>query len=274
LCQLSALRQIYADSDRHRHLVDVMLSEHRNLAAAVTIPIPFGSAIAITAWPLRQFLVRHGMGRGLAALLLFFLSIVIVLVPTLVIAPHITDQLERAAQQFQSFFSSTPEQPAWIADVPLIGRRLNLGWDKIVAAEGNVRILIEPYTVEVERWMVAAAGALAESLVQVILSLIAACMFWANGEGLISVLHDALRRLGGPVAEHALDVAGSAVRGVASGVIGTAATQTVILAFGLTLAGVPGIAILSFIAFLLAISQVGAPLLIAIRGGAALALPA
>ncbi len=234
-----------------------------------TTPILFGSAIAIAAWPLRQFLVRHGMGRGLAAPLLFLLSVVIVLVPTLVIAAHLTDQLERAAQQFQSFFSSTPEKPAWIANVPLIGRRLTLGWDKIVAAEGDVRVLIEPYTGEVAQWLVAAAGALAESLVQLFLSLIAACMFWANGEGLISVLHDALRRLGGPVAEHALDVAGGAVRGVVSGVIGTAAIQIIILGLGLTLAGVPGVAILSFIALLLAISQVGAPLLIAIWGGAA-----
>jgi predicted PurR-regulated permease PerM len=106
-------------------------------------------------------------------------------------------------------------------------------------------------------------------MVQVLLSLIVATMFWTNGDGLVAVLHDALRRLGGPIAEQALDVAAGAIRGVAYGVIGTAAIQAVVLAIGLALAGVPGAGTLGFVALLLAISQIGGPLLILIWGGAA-----
>jgi len=54
--------------------------------------------------------------------------------------------------------------------------------------------------------MIGAARGLADSLVQVLLSLIVAIMFWTNGDGLVSVLYDALRGLGSPVAEHKLDV--------------------------------------------------------------------
>jgi predicted PurR-regulated permease PerM len=117
--------------------------------------------------------------------------------------------------------------------------------------------------------MIGTARALADSLVQVLLSLIVATMFWTNGDGLVSVLHDALRRLGGPIAEHALDVAGGAIRGVAYGVVGTAAIQAVLLALVLAAAGVPGVVMLGFIALLLAISQIGGPLLVLIWGGAA-----
>jgi len=117
--------------------------------------------------------------------------------------------------------------------------------------------------------MIGAARALADSLVQVILSLVVATMFWTNGDGLVSVLHDALRRLGGPIAERALDVAAGAIRSVAYGVIGTAAIQAVLLAFGLAVAGVSGAAMLGFVALLLAISQIGGPLLMLIWGGAA-----
>jgi predicted PurR-regulated permease PerM len=82
-------------------------------------------------------------------------------------------------------------------------------------------------------------------------------------------LHDALRRLGGPIAEKALDVAAGAIRGVAYGVVGTAAIQAVLLTIGLALAGVPGAAMFGFVALLLAISQIGGPLLVLIWGGAA-----
>ena len=117
--------------------------------------------------------------------------------------------------------------------------------------------------------MITAARALADSLVQMLLSLVVATMFWTNGDGLVAILHDALRRLGGPIAERALDVAAGAIRGVAYGVVGTAAIQAGLLAIGLAVAGVPGAVMLGFVALLLAISQIGGPLLVLIWGGAA-----
>jgi predicted PurR-regulated permease PerM len=78
-----------------------------------------------------------------------------------------------------------------------------------------------------------------------------------------------MRHLGGATAERALVVAAGAVRGVAYGVVGTAAIQAVLLGLGLFVAGVPGAAMLGFVALLLAISQIGAPLLILIWGAAA-----
>jgi predicted PurR-regulated permease PerM len=83
------------------------------------------------------------------------------------------------------------------------------------------------------------------------------------------MLHDALRRLGGLIAEQALDVAAGAIRGVAYGVVGTAAIQAFLLAIGLAVAGVPGAGMLGFVGLLLAISQIGGPLLVLIWGGAA-----
>jgi predicted PurR-regulated permease PerM len=234
-----------------------------------TIAILFGAALATATWPIRRTLVRQGLGRGATAAVLLLLSLVLVVLPMLAFAPHLADQMVRGTQRVQSYFAATPEPPAWIKAVPLLGRRLGAVWDRIVEVKGSLRALLEPYTANMEQLMIGAARALADSLVQVILSLLVATMFWTNGDGLVSVLHDALRRLGGPIAERALDVAAGAIRGVAYGIIGTAAIQAVLLAFGLAVAGVPGAAMLGFVAFLLAISQIGGPLLVLIWGGAA-----
>jgi predicted PurR-regulated permease PerM len=234
-----------------------------------TTAILFGAALSTAAWPLRQALVRHGLGRGLAAALLLLLSLVLVVLPMLVLAPHLADQMVRGAQGVQAYFAATPEQPAWIKSLPLGGRRLGAAWDRVVEVKGNLRALLEPYTANLEQVMIGVARALADSLVQVLLSLIVATMFWTNGDALVAVLHEALRRLGGPIAERALDVAAGAIRGVAYGVVGTAAIQAVLLAIGLAVASVPGVAMLGFVALLLAISQIGGPLLVLIWGGAA-----
>ena len=138
----------------------------------------------------------------------------------------------------------------------------------MVEVKGNLHALLEPYTANLEQMMIGAARALADSLLQVILSLVVATTFWTNGAALAAVLHDALRRLV-LVAEQALDVAAGLIRSVAYGVVGTAVIQAVLLAVGLAAAGVPGAVTLGFIALLLAISQIGGPLLILIWGGAA-----
>jgi len=64
-------------------------------------------------------------------------------------------------------------------------------------------------------------------------------------------------------------IVAGAIRGVAYGVVGTAVIQAVLLAIGLAVAGVPGAAMLGFVGLLLAISQIGGPLIILIWGGAA-----
>ncbi len=234
-----------------------------------TTAILFGASLATAAWPIREALVRRGFGRGPAAALLLILSLVVVVLPMLLFAPHLADQLVRGTQHVQEYFAATPEQPDWMRSLPLGSRRLGAAWDRVVEVKGNLRALAEPYTANLEQVVIGVERALADSLVQVLLSLIVATMFWTNGDGLVAVLHDALRRLGGPIAEQALDVAAGAIRGVAYGVVGTAAIQALLLAIGLAISGVPGAAMLGFVALLLAISQIGGPLLVLIWGGAA-----
>nr|WP_294556299.1 AI-2E family transporter [uncultured Rhodopila sp.] len=234
-----------------------------------TTAILFGAAVATAAWPARQALHRRGIPRRTAAAILLSLSLILIVVPTLIVAPRLADHLTGGIQRIETYLAATPEEPAWIKTVPLIGGRLDAAWDGIVGAEGSLRKVAEPYTGDLEQVMIGTAHALADSVLQVILSLAIATMFWANGDALVLILHDALRRLGGPLAEQALDVAAGAIRGVAYGVIGTALIQAVLLGAGLALAGVPGAGMLAFVGLLLAISQIGGPLLIIIWGGAA-----
>ena len=231
--------------------------------------ILFGASLATAAWPLRQVLVRHGLGHGMAATLLLLLSLALIGVPILAVAPNLADQLTGFMQRVQSYFAAAPELPARFGGLPLIGDRLTAAWGHLVESGGNLRSLAASYTVDIEQVIVASARALTDSVIQVILALIVATMFWTSGEKLVAVLHDVLRRLGGNTAEQTLDVAALAIRGVAYGVVGTAIIQALILTIGLMLAGVPGAAMLGFIGLLLAISQIGAPLVVVLWGGAA-----
>jgi predicted PurR-regulated permease PerM len=245
-------------------LVIGVLAVLRPFATAIL----FGTILATAAWPLRELLLRRGLKRGLDATLLLLLALAVVVLPLLAVAPGLAERLTQGASRLQDYFASSPQAPSWLAGLPIVGERLARIWDRAMHAEGGVRAFLGPYSDTLRNAFVEAAGALAQSVVQIILSLVVATFFWVSGDTLAAALRDILRRLSGETAAAALDVAGGAVASVAYGVVGTAVIQAVIMGIGLAVAGVPGAVLLGFVTLLLALSQIGAPLIIAVWGGA------
>jgi len=231
--------------------------------------ILFGAILAIAGWPLRDFLLRRGLKRGLAATLLLLLALAVVALPLLAMAPGLGERLAQGSGRLRDYFASAPQIPSWLAGLPVVGDRLAGMWDKMLLAKGNFWTMLEPYSDALREALVDAAGALGQSVLQIILSLVVATFFWVSGDTLAATLRDILRRLGGETVGAALDVAGGAVRSVAYGVVGTAVIQAVIMGIGLAVAGVPGAVLLGFVTLLLALSQIGAPLIIVVWAGAA-----
>jgi predicted PurR-regulated permease PerM len=234
-----------------------------------TTGILFGAILAIAAWPLRDSLLRRGLSRGLVATLLLVLALAVVVLPLMTLAPGLGERLTQGAGRLRDYFASAPQIPSWLAGLPVVGERLASMWDKVLLAKGNLGTVLAPYSDALRETLVEAAGALGQSVLQLILSLVVATFFWVSGDALTSTLRDIFRRLGGETAAAALDVAASAVRSVAYGVVGTAVIQAVIMAVGLAVAGVPGAVLLGFVTLLLALSQIGAPLIILVWAGAA-----
>jgi predicted PurR-regulated permease PerM len=231
--------------------------------------ILFGAILAIAAWPLRDFLLRRGLKRGLVATLLLLIALAVVVLPLMAIAPGLGERLTQGAGRLRDYFTGAPQVPSWLAGLPVVGERLARMWDKVLLAKGDIGAVLEPYSGALRQALVDAAGALGQSVLQIILSLVAATFFWVSGDALAATLHNILRRLGGETADIELDVAAGAVRSVAYGVVGTAVIQAVIMAIGLAAAGVPGAVLLGFVTLLLALSQIGAPLIIVVWAGAA-----
>lgn len=238
------------------------------LAPFVTA-ILFGGTLALAAWPLRAMLVARGWRRGLVAAVLLVGSLLLVLLPVLAVLPSLMEQVSHAMKLAQDYAATSPPPPPLLEKIPLVGKDLVRGWNKALDAHGDIRALIAPYAGPLRSFVMTAAQALADSVTQLLLSLIVATMFWTSGDTLAVGLRDVLARLGGEAATRALDVVGGAVRGVAYGVVGTAVIQGVLMAVGLAVSGVPAAALLGFVTMLLAISQIGAVLMIAVWGGAA-----
>jgi predicted PurR-regulated permease PerM len=232
--------------------------------------ILFGAILAVAAWPAREAMVRAGLPRGAAAFVLLLVALAVVVVPALLLAPGLSGQVARGSVRLTAFLATVPRTaPDWIAELPLVGGQLAALWADFASGEMNIVAALAPYSESLRHALVVVAAGLADSLLQLLLALAIATMFWVHGQEMAGELRDVLFRLGGAAAAEAVDTTGASIRGVAYGVIGTAALQAVLIGVGLSLAGIKGAVAFGFIALLAALSQIGLPLVYAIDLGAA-----
>jgi predicted PurR-regulated permease PerM len=232
--------------------------------------IMFGAILAIALWPLRDALVRRGLGRGIAATLLLLLVLAAIVVPTLAIAPGLVEAINAGMVRAREALLHAPvEAPAWLSDLPLVGGKITAGWGQLAEARENLGAVVAPYLVRFQSVLLSVAGGLADSLIQLLLALVVAAMLWTSGEAIADALHHAARRIGGPTGADVLATAGGAVRSVAYGVVGTSIWQGVAAAIGFAVAGIPAASLLGFLTFVFSISQVLGPLVVVMWAGAA-----
>lgn len=231
--------------------------------------IALGGFIAIGTWPARVALVRRGVRPGLAAIALLVALLLCVALPLLLMAPDLAAQIASVVVSAREAFENLPRTPPdWLAGLPLVGNAAASGWEHLQSLHGNVSTLVAPYGGQIARLLVDIGQAAASSLLQILLALLVAAMFWTGGDGMVAQLRDIAGRLGGATGVAAVDAAGGAVRGVAWGVVGTGLLQGVLMGMGLAIAGVPGAAVLGFLAMVFSISQVLSPLVVVTWVGA------
>jgi len=120
-------------------LVIGVLAVLRPFATAIL----FGTILAIAAWPLREFLLRCGVKRGLDATLLLLLALAVVVLPLLAVAPGLAERLTQGASRLQDYFASAPQAPSWLAGLPIVGDRLARIWGQAMLAEGGIRAFLD-----------------------------------------------------------------------------------------------------------------------------------
>jgi len=232
--------------------------------------IMFGSILAIALWPLREAMVARGLRPSLAATLLLLLVLAAVVLPTLLVAPGLVEAINAGtAWGREAVLRAPATPPEWLGNLPMVGERIAAGWAHAAASRDNLGGLLAPYAVRFQSVLLSVAGGLADSLLQLLLALVVAAMFWTSGEAIADALGHAAGRIGGATGVDALRTAGGAVRSVAYGVVGTSLGQGVLAAIGFAIAGVPAATLLGFLTFVFSISQVLGPLVIVTWAGAA-----
>lgn len=236
------------------------------MAASVWIVRPFltsfiwAAMIVIATWPALLWLQAHlTKRRGAAVAVMLFLILVVVVAPFLFAVLTIIGNGDDIAQWVRTLADARlPAPPAWVEHIPLAGKSVASKWEHFISLSNEeIATQLAPLTRKATRWFVAQAGGFIVIILQFFLMVIISGALYAKGEAVSGGVRRFARRLAGRHGEEAAVLAAKAIRGVALGVVVTAMIQSVIGGIALAATGIPAVALLMAVMFILCLAQLG-----------------
>lgn len=217
--------------------------------------------IVVASWPLMRAVQSLLWGqRWLAVSVMTLAMLVLLIVPFSGAISTIVANVDTIGGWVKTMgeFKLSPA-PAWLGSLPVIGEYGAQQWQAL-ASEGTEKLLaqIAPYAGGVTKWFVVQVGSLGVLFVELMLTVVFSAILYAHGEQAGAWVQRFGRRLGGESGDGAVLLSAQAIRGVALGVVVTALVQALLGGLGLWIAGVPFVAVLTALMFMLAVAQIGA----------------
>jgi predicted PurR-regulated permease PerM len=242
------------------------------LAAGLLIMKPFlpaliwATTIVVASWPLMLRLqARLGGRRGLAVTLMISALLAMLVVPIYLAVSTIMSSSDQISAYVSSFDNRTlPGPPGWLEAIPFLGPKAGATWrHHIEGGSSALAASLKPYVSMVVGFLASNAGTFGTMVIHFLLTLVIAALLFMNGEAASDSVVVFFRRIAGKQGESVVVLSGKAIRSVALGVVVTALGQTVLAGIGLYFAQVPFAGLLTAVALILCVAQVGpGPLLI------------
>ena len=220
----------------------------------------WATTLVVATWPL-MLRVQHRLWnkRWLAVLAMTLALLLVFIAPFWLAVATITQNFDRIVAWGSAVTSfKMPPPPSWLGDIPLFGNQIISLWLRLKAsAIADLAAKAAPYAGSAAGWLVGVLGGFGIAIVQFLLTLVIAAIFYAGGDRAEVIAERFGHRLAGARGRATVRLAGQAIRSVALGVVVTALVQSVMTGIGLAIGGVPLAAVLTAVTFMLCIAQLG-----------------
>ena len=219
--------------------------------------------LAVALYPLHQRLTNSLNGRqGLSATLLVVASLILIGAPTAMLGDSFAGHAKDAYTAFENDTITIKQPNPSVAEWPIIGEKLYHAWS---TAADDLPGYLKEYRPQLKQILGKVLGTAADTAGAVLLflgALIVAGIMMAYGGPGSQAIQRILCRLTDPMRGVRLQALITAtIRSVATGVIGVAFIQALLLGVGFYMAGVPAAGVLSVIVLLIGIAQVPASII-------------
>ncbi|MDR3299905.1 MAG: AI-2E family transporter [Candidatus Accumulibacter sp.] len=236
---------------------------------AVLLPftgtLMFAVVICVTTDPLRDRVLKLCRGRShLTALIMSALLVVLLLAPLAVLSGTLTQGIESAVRYLRSILEVglSADPPAWLSDLPLAGPVIETYWHELAASREEMNSLLRQLIDPTRKIALTTVSILGQGLLQLALVIFFAFFIFRDAEKYAGALRNGSQKLAGELGKRMQKLAGATVTSVMIGIVGTAAAQALVAMFGYLIAGVPAVAMLTFLTFIFSmVPVIGATLI-------------
>ena len=216
--------------------------------------------LAVALYPFHGYLAqRFGGHQMLAASLIVFLLFLLIVLPSGLLGVSFAEHIQQLQSTLKQEEFTIRQPPASVAGWPFIGQELHSAWS---AAAQDLPALLKKMHAQLlvlVKFLLALVANMAGGLLQFLGSLIIAGIMMVYGQEGNQVMQRIAGRIAGAekgARLHALSTA--TIRSVATGVIGVAFIQALLLGIGFIWAGIPGAGVLAFLVLIFGIAQLPA----------------
>ena len=245
--------------------IGILISAVAWIISPFVTSIIWAGMIVVTTWPVLLALeARVKNKRWLAVAIMTAALLLVVVLPILLAIAAIINGADDAYTWVKSLSTFTvPPPPEWLGGIPLAGPRLAGLWRQF-AQRGPEELFtyLAPYSRQTLSWFVAQAGSVGMVVLQFFLTVIIAAILYAKGEATAAGIRNFACRLAGQQGVAVMILAEKAIRSVAMSVVVTAIIQAAVGGIGLVVTGVPAVALLTAVMFMLCLAQIGPALVL------------
>ena len=219
--------------------------------------------LAVALYPLHQRIARRlGSREGRAATLLVIVGVLLIGVPSVMLGDTFVDHLRDLHATFEQKEIAIKQPDASVAEWPLVGKQIYEFWSSAAQDLPAVLKKVQPELVQFSKFLLSHVASTAGGILQFLGALIVAGVMMAYGQSGSLAAQQIICRVAGPEKGCSLhNLSTATVRSVATGVLGVAFIQALLLWVGFVWAGVPGAGILTLIVLLIGIAQLPATII-------------
>lgn len=214
--------------------------------------------LAVAFHPLHVRIARRMGGKeGRAATFLVSALLLVVLVPTTLLAISFADSITHFIEHVRDGTFQVPAPPDSVRGWPVVGAKVHAWWLAAHDDLGHAVATFAPKLRSVIAQLLVYARSAGTAMLTFLASSVLAGIWMAYGESGHAAASAIANRMVGPVnGESLVRLATHTIRAVAQGVIGIACIQALLLGAGFILVGIPGAGILALSVLLLGVMQI------------------
>jgi len=228
----------------------------------------FSPFLALTAWsvilavslyPFHQWLARRVRKQWLASTMLIIVGLLLIIIPLAWLLNSFADTTRNFIGNVQQNTLQIPPPRPGIEKWPLVGKKIYGGWNKAHTDLPGFVKSMQPKIGDLAQRALGMVASIGKGLLLFLASFIVAGILMAYGDPAARASQGIFVRVAGPERGEAFfKLITSTIRAVASGIIGVAFLQALLVGLALLLAGVPAAGVLALIVLVLAIAQLPA----------------